>query len=66
MKDIPEVGAPYCWKPAAFSDHSDAVAGILGVTVRLNGRVVYVNEEHRFFRVEARFPGGVLRECFKF
>lgn len=66
MKDIPEVGEPICWVPAAFTEHNSGVAGMLGAAVRLSGRIVYVNLEHRFYRVEAACEGGVLRECFKF
>lgn len=62
----PEIGAPVSWIPAAFTSHGDDSAGILGVTVRVNGRIVYINREHRWYRAEARFAGGVIRECFKY
>jgi len=61
-----QVGDPYSWIPDAFTNHSEDSSGVLGAVVRLNGRVVQVHEEHRWFRVEATFPGGTLRECFKF
>ena len=66
MKDIPEVGEPICWVPAAFTEHNSGVAGMLGAAVRLSGRIVYVNEAHRWYRAEASFPGGTIREGFKF
>lgn len=66
MKDIPEVGEPICWTPAAFTHNSDKTEYILGITVRVSGRIVYVNEAHRWYRAEASFPGGTIRECFKF
>ena len=68
IENIPEVGAPFCWTPAAFSSHSDATAEFLGASVRVSGRVAFVHKEHRFFRVEGRVPGSgaVIRECFKF
>ena len=66
MKDIPEVGEPICWTPAAFTHNTDNSAGVLGLTVRVSGRIVYVNAEHRWYRAEASFPGGVIREGFKF
>lgn len=62
----PELGAPFSWEPTAFTEHGQTVAGFLGAATRLNGRVVYANAEHRFFRVEAAFAGGVMHECFKF
>ena len=66
MKDTPEVGDPICWTPTAFTQNSEQTAGILGVTVRVSGRIVYVNEAHRWYRAEASFPGGTIREGFKF
>ncbi|MBR2582395.1 MAG: hypothetical protein IKO83_01525 [Oscillospiraceae bacterium] len=66
MKDVPEVGEPICWTPAAFTHNTDNSAGVLGLTVRVSGRIVYVNAEHRWYRAEATFPGGTIREGFKF
>lgn len=66
MKDIPEVGEPICWTPAAFTHNTDKTEYILGITVRVSGRIVYVNEAHRWYRAEATFPGGTIREGFKF
>ena len=65
MKDIPEVGEPICWTPAAFTHNTDNSAGVLGLTVRVSGRIVYVNAAHRWYRAEATFPGGTIREGFK-
>lgn len=62
----PELGAPFSWEPSAFTEHGLVVAGFLGAETRLHGRIVYINAEHRFFRVEAAFPGGTMHECFKF
>ena len=66
MEISPEVGEPICWVPAAFTEHNTGVAWKLGAADRLSGRIVYVNEAHRWYRAEASFPGGVIRECFKF
>lgn len=62
----PRVGDPYCWLPAAFTQFSGQQLALMRAADRLAGRVIYVNESHRLFRVEASVPGGVLRECFKF
>ncbi len=64
---MPYVGEPYSWKPCAYE-------GIYGAqdlrsargTDKLNGRVVYVNREHRYFTAEAQIFGYKLRESFKF
>lgn len=66
MKEIPEVGDPICWTPTAFTHNTDKTEYILGSTVRVSGRIVYVNEAHRWYRAEATFPGGTIREGFKF
>lgn len=29
-------------------------------------KVVYINRKHRFFTVEFQFPGGAVRESFKY
>ena len=63
---IPEVGDTYSWEPTAFMAFGITAASILQASVTLHGRVTMVHEEHRWFRVEAEFPGGVLRECFKY
>ena len=62
----PEVGDPYSWAPSAFTEHANNVAQMLGASVMLHGRVIQVNEAHRWFRVEAICPGGTIRETFKF
>jgi hypothetical protein len=32
----------------------------------LPGTIVYINDEHRYFTAEFRFPRGSFRESFKF
>ena len=59
------IGEPFSWKPAAF----EGCKGILSVTTKettAHGRVVYINEEHRYFTAEADLNGKKLRESFKF
>lgn len=34
--------------------------------VEVTGRVVQVNEEHRWYRTAYELPGGTGHECFKF
>ena len=59
------IGEPFSWKPAAF----EGCNGILSVTTKettAHGRVVYINEAHRYFTAEANVGGVVIRESFKF
>lgn len=58
------IGEPFSWKPAAFEGASG-----LGSFEKLRtvyGRIVYINEAHRYFTAEADFNGNKLRESFKF
>lgn len=59
------IGKPFIWKPAAFEGSN----GIMSVTTKettAHGRVVYINERHRYFTAEAEAHGYKLRESFKF
>ena len=43
--------------------------GIMSVTTNettAHGRVVYINEAHRYFTAEAQIDGKTLRKSFKF
>ena len=43
------IGEPFSWKPAAF----EGSTGIMSVTTKettAHGRVVYINEAHRYLR----------------
>lgn len=54
----------YTWTPRAF----EGASGICSFEklARVSGRVVYINEAHRYFTVEAEAHGFKLRESFKF
>ena len=58
------IGDPYTWTPSAF----EGASGICNIKrlARVSGRVVYINEAHRYFTVEAEVHGYKLRESFKF
>jgi hypothetical protein len=59
------IGEPFSWKPAAFEGSN----GSMSVTTKettAHGRVVYINEAHRYFTAEAEAHGYKLRESFKF
>lgn len=58
------IGDTYSWKPAAF----EGASGICSFEkLRIvHGRIVYINEAHRYFTAEAEVNGIKLRESFKF
>ncbi len=63
---IPEIGDPWSWTPSAFAQYKEAPLDAFKGAGHVNGRVIYVNREHGWFRAEASFPGGTIRECFHF
>lgn len=58
------IGDTYSWTPAAF----EGASGICGFEKRktVHGRVMYINERHRYFTAEADINGNKLRDSFKF
>lgn len=58
------IGDTYTWMPSAF----EGASGICGFEKlkTVHGRIVYINEEHRYFTAEADSNGKKLRESFKF
>lgn len=49
------IGEPFSWKPAAFEGSN----GIMSVTTKettAHGRIVYINEAHRYFDGIGGFP----------
>lgn len=55
------VGDTVSFIPTAFINFRDA-----GSVLMLHGRVIYVNEAHRYFTVEAPCYGYKIRESFIF
>lgn len=58
------IGDTHSWTPAAFEGTSGICSFEKLSTV--HGRIVYINERHRYFTVEAEVNGIKLRESFKF
>ena len=58
------IGDPFSWTPAAF----EGASGICGFEKlkTVHGRIVYINDRHRYFTAEAEANGIRLRESFKF
>lgn len=59
------IGDTYSWTPVAFEGSSGIKCCGDKISV-LHGRVVYINERHRYFTVEADAHGCKIRESFKF
>lgn len=60
-----EIGDKITFQPSAFfSDPS--CFGAAPIITKVTGWVVYVNQEHRFYRVAYKMPGCIGHECFKF
>lgn len=57
------IGDTYSWTPAAFEGASGCSFEKLRT---VHGRIVYINEAHRYFTAEAEVNGIRLRESFKF
>ena len=58
------IGEPFSWKPAAFEGASG-----LGSFEKLRtvyGRIVYINEAHRYFTAEARSMGRSSERALSF
>ena len=58
------IGEPFSWTPAAFEGASGLCSFEKLRTV--HGRIVYINERHRYFTAVAEVKGIKLRESFKF
>ena len=65
----PEVGDPWHFLPTAFKvngENAIALPFTAPASLYVTGRVVQINEDHHWFRVEYENRSGVLHECFKF
>lgn len=58
------IGDTYSWTPDAFEGASGL--GSFEKLKTVHGRIVYINERHRYFTAEADVNGIKLRESFKF
>lgn len=61
----PHVGDKLTFKPSCFMQAVDENQS-LGITRSVQGTVVYVNAEHRFYTAEGHCNGYILRESYKF
>lgn len=59
------IGEPFSWKPAAFEGSN----GIMSVTTKettAHGRVVYINEAHRYFTARPISTGRISERASNF
>lgn len=56
-----EVGDPIVFTPFAFTLHKEP-----GMSDKVNGRVIFVHEEHRYFVAAGKVNGAEVRESYKF
>lgn len=61
-----ELGEHLSFLPTSFTAYGEIAKRMMGAETRLRGTVVEINREHRWYRVEAEYAGGLLHECFKF
>lgn len=55
------------FKPAAWFDNPQRYTIDPNCVPTVEGRIVYINEDHRYYRVEYQTaPGCIGHECFKF
>lgn len=65
----PELGDQLTFIPAAFlNDSGISARGVFprDVEVRVTGTVVQIHKNHRWYRVEFPYEGGIAHETFKF
>ena len=59
------VGETYSWVPTSW-EGANGIVSAPGKKDGVHGRIVYINEDHRYFTAEANVDGVVIRESFKF
>lgn len=63
----PHIGDPYRFTPSGFTGESAGrTLGGQEVPRAVTGRIVYINQAHRFFTVAFTVNGVELKESFKF
>ena len=60
-----KIGDEIRFRPSAFMTEG-ALTKFCGIPIEVTGKVCYINQEHRFYRVQVQLEGAVLHECFKF
>lgn len=61
-----QIGDKLRFTPTTYSAAGGFGAQTLDVQTTVTGRVILINGEHRFYRVEYKLPGCIGHECFKY
>ena len=62
-----KTGEKYRFTPHAFiGEVGKGKSALPCIPRRVTGRIVYINEAHRYFTVEASVDWATIRESFKF
>lgn len=51
-----QIGETYSWVPTSW-EGSNGIVSALGKKGEVHGRIVYINEDHRYFTAEANVGG---------
>lgn len=61
------IGQPYKFKPWSWFENPQLYSLHASSVPTVEGTIVYINEAHRYFRVEYSTCAGCIgHECFKF
>ena len=60
-----QIGETYSWVPTSWEGANGIVSSLRTKGV-VHGKIVCINENHRYFTAEANVGGVVTRESFKF
>lgn len=60
-----QIGETYSWVPTSW-EGVDGIVSALRAKGTVHGKIVHINENHRYFTAEANVDGVVIRESFKF
>lgn len=58
-------GETYSWVPTSW-EGANGIVSSLRTKGTVHGKIVYINENHRYFTAEANVGGVVIRERFNF
>lgn len=62
-----ELGDKITFKPHAYFENPAQLSMFGANCPTVTGEVIYINEEHRYYRVQWRAAAGcICHECFKF
>lgn len=60
-----QIGETYSWVPTSWEGANGTVSS-LRTKGTVHRKIVYINEDHRYFTAEANVGGVIIHESFKF